>query len=361
MPPFEPPRIDHDMRMRWYRTAKPGFQDAEKLNQKYWHDYNTVTIPLRDMDDFFADACAAAQVAQDRGHLETLLAEQREARWQGLRKATSKIGLAAIYQKECFPLTAVRNATFDLSRSASLSSLLLFVSCVMDGCRDGWHKNEGDDQEHTSGSPQGHPVDDDVDYEDEFSYESNRISLEIPSVSLHGLQDDAYNAWVEEERALEVEEAGHVQQARQLEPPAVSVSDAATSTGGRCRAEERVGEQASDSPPDDNAPAQRETTTTEDIVPSQRSPFPPSPTLQDAHLITSIEPSENMNSLPRASLAAQADDAARRPTCLDSFPQAEIVHPADAPGSPTPGSAPTKKRPHFERADGEGHDVKRRK
>ncbi|KAM0325099.1 hypothetical protein ACHAQA_007638 [Verticillium albo-atrum] len=63
MPAYEPPMMSHEMRVLWVRTAKPGFQDSEKLYQKYWDDYNTVTIPLRNMDEFFADAIGAAKLA----------------------------------------------------------------------------------------------------------------------------------------------------------------------------------------------------------------------------------------------------------------------------------------------------------
>ncbi|KAM0272193.1 hypothetical protein ACHAQH_008816 [Verticillium albo-atrum] len=75
MPVLEPDVITEEMRRLCIQTAKFGFKVSSKLCDEYWKDYNTVTIPLRDMDEFFADAILAAKHAQDRDHLETLLAE----------------------------------------------------------------------------------------------------------------------------------------------------------------------------------------------------------------------------------------------------------------------------------------------
>ncbi|KAG7114487.1 hypothetical protein HYQ46_002392 [Verticillium longisporum] len=194
MPAYEPPMISHEMRVLWVRTAKPGFQDSEKLYQKYWYDYNTVTVPLRDMDDFFADAITAASLAQDRDHLETLLAEQRETRWKELKEATRDIALASIYRTQFWPSRVVSDAALDAVRTGSLGNFLQFISRAMTSWKDAHARDKTDETgEKSQPSPQkersagningnGHvPGEDDnedyeTDFEDEYAYDNNRVS-----------------------------------------------------------------------------------------------------------------------------------------------------------------------------------------
>ncbi|PNH55485.1 hypothetical protein VD0003_g2152 [Verticillium dahliae] len=234
MPAYEPPMISHERRTLWVRKAKPGFQDSEKLYQKYWYDYNTVTIPLRGMDDFFADAITAASLAQDRDHLETLLADQREARWKELKEATRDIALATIYRTQNWPSRVVNNAALDAVRTGSLGSFLQFISCAMTSWKDTHLRNKTDetnDKAQTSPqkeSPAGNingndhvPGQDDnedyeTDFEDEYAYDNNRMSPTDSIAKMFGQQDDAWTARAKADRAFMVEEVDGTSPARQL-------------------------------------------------------------------------------------------------------------------------------------------------
>ncbi|KAM0271624.1 hypothetical protein ACHAQH_009031 [Verticillium albo-atrum] len=382
MPAYEPPMISHEMRVLWVRTAKPGFQDSEKLYQKYWHDYNTVTIPLRDMDEFFADAITAAKLAQDRDHLETLLAEQRETRWKELKEATRDIALATIYRNKFWASRVVSNAALDAVRTGSLGSFLQFISCAMASWKEE-HARDETDEKHQPSPPKersaggidgndnvpGQHDDEDyeTDFEDEYVYENNRVSPSDSIAKTFGQQDDAWNARVEADRAFEVEEVDGTPPARQLGQ--ASPAGTAVVKEAESRESTTVAEQTSDSFQNDDAPASStspQTMTTAHASPSQSQP-PPSQSSKDTSDIANPGPSHTKTTPPQTSPKlsnTEAADETRRST--------EAISPPDAganPGSPArrnssaAGSVSARKRslPEDDAVNGEDNDVKRRK
>ncbi|RXG42548.1 hypothetical protein VDGE_30212 [Verticillium dahliae] len=382
MPAYEPPMISHEMRVLWVRTAKPGFQDSEKLYQKYWYDYNTVTIPLRDMDDFFADAITAASVAQDRDHLETLLAEQRETRWRELKEATRDIALATIYRTEFWPSRVVKDSALDAVRTGSLGNFLQFISCAMTSWKGVHVRDENDEKSQPShrkerpagginGNGYGPCQDDDEDYEtdfeDEYAYENNRVYPSDSIAKTFGQQDDAWNARAKADRAFEVEEVDGTPPARQL----AQASPAGTTLVREAESRENttVAEQISDTFQKNDAPAlstSPQAMMTDDASPPPPPP-PPSHSSKDTSDIASPGPSHTKTTPPQTSPKlsnTEAADEARQST--------ESILPPDAgakPGSPArrtssaAGSVSARKRslPKDDAVNGESNDFKRRK
>ncbi|KAL2756520.1 hypothetical protein ACRALDRAFT_1062274 [Sodiomyces alcalophilus JCM 7366] len=128
--PFDPPNGTYQKEKIWINTAKPGFRNPKRVWNEYWKRFNTITIPLLDEDAYFADAIAAAKRAQDRDHLEELLAEKFEERRQDLTNLLTDIFLAARCDRKNFPSQAVCNAARKVGETGSLDSFLQFVCGV---------------------------------------------------------------------------------------------------------------------------------------------------------------------------------------------------------------------------------------
>ena len=92
--------MPHSKNEEWRRVAKPGFSDPKVLWTDYWKRFNTMTVAFQDEDAYFADAVAAAKVAQNRDHLEKLHAEKHEERRRELQDILDEIFCMA-----CFPQT----------------------------------------------------------------------------------------------------------------------------------------------------------------------------------------------------------------------------------------------------------------
>ena len=130
----------------WIEVAKPGFRHPARLWGEYRQRYNTITIPLLDEDDYFADAIAAARRAENREHLEELLAEKSEERRRNLEDLTSQIALASIYHRNRFRSSTAKKFASQVSREKSLHSFLQFVC---DAVFDWADADDGDDPSRT--------------------------------------------------------------------------------------------------------------------------------------------------------------------------------------------------------------------
>lgn len=107
----------------------------------YWERFNTMTISLQDEDAYFADAVAAAKVAQNRDHLEELLAQKHEERCRELQKVADEIFSVTFSRRTRMPSETIRLAGLKVSSTGTLDSLLQFVCGVIFG----WKGCEGDD------------------------------------------------------------------------------------------------------------------------------------------------------------------------------------------------------------------------
>ena len=107
--------------------AKPGFRDPKKLWGDYWQRYNTITIPLQDGNDYFADAIAAARCAKDRDHLEELLDKKSKERRESLECLSRKVAHASTYDMDRFRSNIARELARQVGRERSLQSFLQFI------------------------------------------------------------------------------------------------------------------------------------------------------------------------------------------------------------------------------------------
>lgn len=150
MPVFQAPPMPHSKNEEWRRIAKPGFRDPKVLWTDYWQRFNTMTIAVQDEDAYFADAVAAAKVAQTRDHLEELLAEKHEQRCRELQDVRDEIFCAAFSPRTRMPSEAVRRAALKAVETGTLDSLLQFVCGVVFG----WKGSEGEDESRIDGGGQ---------------------------------------------------------------------------------------------------------------------------------------------------------------------------------------------------------------
>lgn len=205
-------------------VAKPGFQHPKKLWEEYWDRYNTVTISLQDEDAYFADALAAARCAENREHLEELLAEKSRERRQDLERLVQEVALASIYHHRHPSMSeAVRKSAHKISQSGSLDSFLQFVCGVVFGWPDGYEEPEPAQIDVATGE-YNRPVDADKDVQgdgnwksDAPGFDNDRVEYENklgcgmfspdPMVDLASDMDDAWNQIVSRQRVEECSES----------------------------------------------------------------------------------------------------------------------------------------------------------
>ncbi|KAF3805833.1 hypothetical protein GCG54_00015389 [Colletotrichum gloeosporioides] len=88
----------------------------------YWTRFNTISIPIQDEDAFFADAMAAARVAENRQHLEEILEQKSRERRAELADVVSSIAIAAISLRTPFDTPTARSAALKVGQTGSLDS-----------------------------------------------------------------------------------------------------------------------------------------------------------------------------------------------------------------------------------------------
>ncbi|KAK2055569.1 hypothetical protein LY76DRAFT_595926 [Colletotrichum caudatum] len=133
MPAFQPPGMTYEKNKAWRRIAKPDFSNPKMIWGDYWRRFNTITVPLLDEDAYFADVMAAAKHAEDRGHLEELLAEKHEERRRDLDNAIRDIALSSIYFRQHCSSTTTRDAALKIGQTGSMDSFIQFVCGIMFG------------------------------------------------------------------------------------------------------------------------------------------------------------------------------------------------------------------------------------
>lgn len=220
------------------KVAKPGFQHPKKLWEEYWDCYNTIKIPLRDEDAYFTDALAAAGRAENREHLEELLAEKSRERRRDLEGLVQDVALASIYRHRHPSMSdAVRKSAHKIGQSGSLDSFLQFVCGVAFGWPDGYEEPEPAQIDAATGEHDG-PVDADDDIRSDGNcrapgFDNDRIEYENglgcgmfspdPMVDLASDMDDAWNQMVSCQRVEECSETdGEVAGRLPLPPPSSS-------------------------------------------------------------------------------------------------------------------------------------------
>ncbi|KAK2006153.1 hypothetical protein LZ32DRAFT_611518 [Colletotrichum eremochloae] len=133
MPAFQPPGMTYEKNKAWRRIAKPDFSNPKMIWGDYWRRFNTITVPLLDEDAYFADVMAAAKHAENRGHLEELLAEKHEERRRDLDKAIRDIALSSIYFRQHSSSRTTRDAALKIGQTGSMDSFIQFVCGVIFG------------------------------------------------------------------------------------------------------------------------------------------------------------------------------------------------------------------------------------
>ncbi|KAK0367951.1 hypothetical protein CLIM01_14692 [Colletotrichum limetticola] len=99
----------------------------------YWRRFNTIAVPLLDEDAYFADVMAAAKHAENRGHLEELLAAKHEERRRDLDSFVRDIALSSINFRQHFSSTSTRDAALKIGQTGSMDSFIQFVYGVIFG------------------------------------------------------------------------------------------------------------------------------------------------------------------------------------------------------------------------------------
>ncbi|KAI8269366.1 hypothetical protein K4K58_002014 [Colletotrichum sp. SAR11_239] len=122
MAPFEPPGLTQAKNRAWSKVAKADFCDSTMLWTDYWTRFNTISIPIQDEDAFFADAMAAARVAENRQHLEEILEQKSRERRAELADIVSSIAIAAISLRTPFDTPTARSAALKVGQTGSLDS-----------------------------------------------------------------------------------------------------------------------------------------------------------------------------------------------------------------------------------------------
>lgn len=200
MPAFQPPVYVRSKNRKWFKTAKPGFCHPERLWNEYWQRYNTITIPILDEDAYFADALAAARRAENRKHLEEILAETSKQRRADLERLLSEIAVASIRLRHPFPSEVAHGAAFKVGSTGSLDSFLQFVCGFTFGWpgrdeEDGSLQIEQDGRVEPGGQVEEGNVpasdSDDVDIEDE----NGRHASPDPWDYWESDEDDAFDQW----------------------------------------------------------------------------------------------------------------------------------------------------------------------
>ncbi|KAK1470235.1 hypothetical protein CTAM01_16899 [Colletotrichum tamarilloi] len=133
MPAFQPPKMTYEKNKAWRRIAKPDFHDPKMIWGDYWRRFNTIAVPLLDEDAYFADIIAAAKHAENRGHLEELLAAKHEERRRDLDNFIRDIALSSITSRKHFLSTNTRDAALKIGQTGSMDSFIQFVCGVIFG------------------------------------------------------------------------------------------------------------------------------------------------------------------------------------------------------------------------------------
>ncbi|KXH64143.1 hypothetical protein CNYM01_13530 [Colletotrichum nymphaeae SA-01] len=133
MPAFQPPKMTYEKNKAWRRIAKPDFHNTKMIWGDYWRRYNTITVPLLDEDAYFADVIAAAKHAENRGHLEELLAAKYEERRRDLDIFIRDIALSSITSRKHILSTNTRDAALKIGQTGSMDSFIQFVCGVIFG------------------------------------------------------------------------------------------------------------------------------------------------------------------------------------------------------------------------------------
>ncbi|KAK0367562.1 hypothetical protein CLIM01_15081 [Colletotrichum limetticola] len=140
MPAFQPPKMTYEKNKAWRRIAKPDFHDPKMIWGDYWRRFNTIAVPLLDEDTYFADIIAAAKHAENRGHLEELLAAKHEERRRDLDNFIRDIALSSITSRQHFLSTNTRDAALKIGQTGSMDSFIQFVCGVIFGWSRAEHK-----------------------------------------------------------------------------------------------------------------------------------------------------------------------------------------------------------------------------
>ncbi|KAL4405116.1 hypothetical protein CABS03_13298 [Colletotrichum abscissum] len=133
MPAFQPPKMTYEKNKAWRRIAKPDFHNPKMIWGDYWRRFNTIAVPLLDEDAYFADVMAAAKHAENRGHLEELLAAKHEERRRDLDSFVRDIALSSINFRQHFSSTSTRDAALKIGQTGSMDSFIQFVYGVIFG------------------------------------------------------------------------------------------------------------------------------------------------------------------------------------------------------------------------------------
>ncbi|KAI3558864.1 hypothetical protein CABS02_00904 [Colletotrichum abscissum] len=133
MPAFQPPKMTYEKNKAWRRIAKADFHDPKMIWGDYWRRFNTIAVPLLDEDAYFADIIAAAKHAENRGHLEELLAAKHEERRRDLDNFIRDIALSSITSRQHFLSTNTRDAALKIGQTGSMDSFIQFVCGVIFG------------------------------------------------------------------------------------------------------------------------------------------------------------------------------------------------------------------------------------
>ncbi|KAK1659891.1 hypothetical protein BDP55DRAFT_562151, partial [Colletotrichum godetiae] len=133
MPAFQPPKMTYEKNKAWRRIAKPDFHNPKMIWGDYWRRFNTIAVPLLDEDAYFADIMAAAKHAENRGHLEELLAAKHEERRRDLDNFVRDIALSSINFRQHFSSTSTRDAALKIGQTGSMDSFIQFVCGVVFG------------------------------------------------------------------------------------------------------------------------------------------------------------------------------------------------------------------------------------
>jgi hypothetical protein len=261
--PFSPPRDTREKDLRWQAFAKVGCRDSRPLWTDYWQRFNTITIPLLDVDAFFSDALAAAKVARNREHLEELLDEKSKERRTELENVLNEVLHAAIFKRNPSSPEAAWNTAEKVGRSGSLDSFVQLTSGIVWGWGD---EQVGERRPQRESSP--------------FTYtgtqEQPHMYSPHPVISdTWDLMDHGLDHWVSEEPAS----PGR----RQLPPPSplhtssttAQIEDGMTSDGVELSAREvSPNPRTASSNPD---PAERPPPPPLTNNPQTKPPLPPSP------------------------------------------------------------------------------------
>lgn len=217
-----------------YARVSSSSRDSRPLWAKYWHQFNTITVPLLDEDAFFTDALSAAKQAQNRGHLEELLDEISRERRRELEDVISSTGLASFSLHTPFPSEAARLAAGKIGSTGSLDSLLQFVGYAVWGWGNNDKKNsrDGKDGERNAGGSPEEQLEKHSPPEEDSSFDFAGTQ-ELPHMySPHPVVSDDWDL-LDQDRGHWVTELPTSPRKQQLPPPTqAQTSDAAIDAEG---------------------------------------------------------------------------------------------------------------------------------